>query len=475
MRVLIVGGGGREHALAWKFKRDDPSLEILAAPGNPGIAGLGECVAIAATDIEALARLAADRKVDLTVVGPEAPLAAGIVDRFRETGLAIFGPTRAAAEIETSKAFAKRLMLDDGIPTARAEVHTEVAAASACAHRFGAPVVIKASGLAAGKGVIVCRTLREADDAIADILEGNRFGDAGAEVLVEEFMEGEELSVFVLTDGSACIILPGLQDHKRLLDNDIGPNTGGMGAYLPVTLSPPDQADSQYPRIRGATDGVTDRSISMRAAIAQSIIQPTLAGLARRGRPFTGLLYAGLMLTRDGPKVVEFNCRFGDPETQALMPVLELRPSLLSLMAAASSEQGIGEPVAGWTTASTEAGRRTLSAIIAQVSLSGACVTTVLAAANYPEKPRTGDPIDLPPIDDDGVVVFHAGTARDPQGRLVTAGGRVLAVSAVAPDIQQAHERGLAYARRVHFAGCQLRSDIGWREIARREGGRVGG
>ena len=314
MRVLIVGGGGREHALAWKFKHDDPSVELVAAPGNPGIPELGECVPIPATDIGALAKLAADRRVDLTVVGPEAPLAAGIVDHFRAAGLAIFGPTRAAAEIETSKAFAKRLMLDDGIPTARAEVHTEVASASACAHRFGAPVVIKASGLAAGKGVIVCQTLAEADSAIADILEGNRFGNAGAEVLVEEFMEGEELSVFAITDGVQAVILPGLQDHKRLCNNDIGPNTGGMGAYLPVSLPDADRSDS----------GAADHSISLRLAISQQIIEPTLAGLRRRGRPFTGLLYAGLMLTRDGPKVVEFNCRFGDPETQALMPALEL-------------------------------------------------------------------------------------------------------------------------------------------------------
>lgn len=440
MRVLIIGGGGREHALAWKFKRDDPSVEILAAPGNPGLAELGECVAIPASDLESLARLAAERRVDLTVVGPEAPLAAGIVDRFHALGLAIFGPTRAAAEIETSKAFAKLLMLEDGIPTARAEVHTEVAAAIACAHLFGAPVVVKASGLAAGKGVIVCPTLVEADAAIADILDGNRFGDAGAEVLVEEFMEGEELSVFAITDGRRAVILPGLQDHKRLCDNDIGPNTGGMGAYLPVSLAPADRSVSVG----------NDRSASLRDVIARDIIGATLAGLDRRGRRFTGLLYAGLMLTRDGPKVVEFNCRFGDPETQALLPALRMEPTLLRLMA----------DVAGNGLTDSDASARH--------SLTGACVTTVLAAANYPEKPRTGDPIDLPPVADDGVVLFHAGTARDAQGRLVTAGGRVLAVSAVAPDIEEAHQRSLDYARRVRFAGCQLRTDIGWREIARR-------
>ena len=459
MRVLIVGGGGREHALAWKFKHDDPSVDLLAAPGNPGIAELGECVPIPATEIQALAKLAAERRVDLTVVGPEAPLAAGIVDHFHAAGLTIFGPTRAAAEIETSKAFAKRLMLEDGIPTARAEVHTEVAAARACARRLGAPVVIKASGLAAGKGVIICQTLAEADAAITDILQGNRFGDAGAEVLVEEFMEGEELSVFAITDGAHAVILPGLQDHKRLCDNDIGPNTGGMGAYLPVSLPDTDRSDS----------GAADHSISLHRAISQQIIAPTLAGLRRRGRPFTGLLYAGLMLTRDGPKVVEFNCRFGDPETQALMPALELEPSLLHVMALAASERGFGGPVMTGLIQSAHPVGLGPEGQDVQASLAGACVTTVLAAANYPEKPRTGDPIELPPISDDGVVVFHAGTARDAQGRLVTAGGRVLAVSALAADIETAHDRSLDYARRIHFEGRQLRSDIAWREIARQE------
>jgi len=439
MRTLIVGGGGREHALAWKFKRDDPFIELIAAPGNPGIAELGECVAMSATDVESLARLATERRVDLTVVGPEAPLAVGLVGRFRALGLPGFGPTQAAAEIETSKAFAKRLMLEEGIPTAQAEVHADVASATACAHRFGAPVVIKASGLAAGKGVIVCRTLAEADAAIVDILEGNRFGGAGAELLVEEFMEGEELSVFALTDGTAYVLLPGLQDHKRLHDKDIGPNTGGMGAYLPVTLPRADRSDSQE----------ADPSASFYREVGERIIAPTLDGLARRGRPFTGLLYAGLMLTKDGPKVVEFNCRFGDPETQALMPALRLETRLVELMARIA------------------AGALAERDLQTRVELSGACVTTVLAAAGYPEKARTGDPIELPPVPDDRVVVFHAGTARDPGGRLVTAGGRVLAVSALAPDIGLAHQRSLEHARRIHFEGRQLRTDIGWREIAR--------
>ena len=431
MRVLIVGGGGREHALAWKLQQEEPGLEILAAPGNPGIAEIAECAAIRATDLPALEQLARDRSIDLTIVGPEAPLAAGIVDRFRAAGLPIFGPTQAAAEIETSKAFAKQLMLEDGIPTARAEMHTDGAAAKAAARRFGAPVVIKASGLAAGKGVIVCETLEGADAAIDDMLEDNRFGAAGAEVLVEEFMEGEELSVFAITDGSAFVTLPGLQDHKRLLDHDEGPNTGGMGAYVPVSLG-----TRQYPEA------------------VRSLIERTLRGLAHRGRPFTGLLYAGLMMDDAGPRVVEFNCRFGDPETQALMPVLgNLR--LLDLMRAVSR----GEPLPA-----------------ADAAAVGACVTTVLAAANYPEVPRADDAIELP-SPEKGIHVFHAGTCRDGDGRLLTNGGRVLAVSAVASTVREAQARSLDFARRVRFAGKQMRSDIGWREIARereRERGNAG-
>ncbi|HEX9483261.1 MAG TPA: phosphoribosylamine--glycine ligase, partial [Gemmatimonadaceae bacterium] len=423
MRVLIVGGGGREHALAWKLKTDNPSVELIAAPGNPGIAELGECVAVAATDLEGLQQLARNRAVDLTVVGPEAPLALGIVDHFRAAGLPIFGPTRAAAEIETSKAFAKRLMLDAGIPTARAEVHTEVEAAKAAARTLGAPVVIKASGLASGKGVIVCHTIQEADTAIEDMLGGNRFGEAGHEVLVEEFMSGEELSVFAITDGERFVTLPALQDHKRLLDQDRGPNTGGMGAYVPVTLDAP-------------------------SGQAERIIDATLTALRERGRPFTGLLYAGLMLTRDSFKVVEFNCRFGDPETQALMPVLDVEPDLLTLMAAVARGDGLPP---------------------ARARAQGVCVTTVLAAANYPETPRMGDVISIGEAAP-GVVVFHAGTARDAGGQLVTAGGRVLAISAVGATMVDARRRGAEAADGIRFAGMQRRSDIGWREIARASG-----
>ena len=448
MRVLLIGGGGREHALAWKLTREERGLELIAAPGNPGIAELGECVAIPITDLAALEQLARDRKVDLTIVGPEAPLEAGIVDRFRAAGLPIFGPTKAAAEIETSKAFAKTLMLEDGIPTARAEVHTTVAEAKSAARRFGAPVVVKASGLASGKGVIVCKTLGDADSAIDDILEGNRFGAAGAEVLVEEFMDGEEVSIFAITDGNHFVVLPGLQDHKRLLDKDLGPNTGGMGAYLPVQLG--------YGPGRTISVG-PDAAASLVFEVARDVIAPTLRSLSRRGRPFTGLLYAGLMLTRDGPKVVEFNCRFGDPETQALMPVLDIAPRLIDLLMAV----GRGEQFAGFPVFEGAGARR-----IPMVDMQGACVTTVLAAPNYPDTPVIGAEIVLPPSED-GVYVFHAGTARDAEGRLVTAGGRVLAVSAVAPNVELAQLRSLEYAERVRFEGKQSRSDIGWREIAR--------
>ena len=455
MRVLIIGGGGREHALAWKLTEDDPSLELIAAPGNPGIAELGECVPIAVTDLAALQRLAVDRAVDLTIVGPEGPLAAGIVDRFRAAGLPIFGPTRAAAEIETSKAFSKQLMREDGIPTARAEVHTRTADAKLTARRFGAPVVIKASGLASGKGVVVCATIDEADRAIDDMLEGNRFGDAGSQVLVEEFMDGEELSVFAVTDGRSFVLLPGLQDHKRLLDEDRGPNTGGMGAYTPVSLTS-DAVNALAPHV--------DSSVDVLLAEQVSIIGRTLAGLARRGRPFTGLLYAGLMITRDGAKVVEFNCRFGDPETEALLPVLDTTTSFAALLAAAASGSGIeGFPVAVDSSAALER----VSARLYSATLRSACVTTVLAAANYPEAPRLGDPIAIPAPERD-IYVFHAGTARDAKGQLVTAGGRVLAVSAVGATVEEARARGLSYARRIQFAGKQLRTDIGWREIARR-------
>ncbi len=428
MKVLIVGGGGREHALAWKLTRERPGLEIVAAPGNPGIAALGRCVRVRADDVDALVALAEAERPDFTLVGPEAPLALGLVDRMRARGLAAFGPTRAAARIETSKAWAKQLMLDAGVPTARATRHADPAAAKRAAHALGAPVVVKASGLAAGKGVVVAGTLAEAERAIDDMLVHARYGEAGAEVLVEEFMEGEELSVFYLTDGTAAVPLPPAQDHKRLLAGDRGPNTGGMGAYAPASL--PDDPGA--------------------ARLVDAVVAPTLAAMRERGAPFTGLLYAGLMLTADGPKVVEFNCRFGDPETQAVVALLD--------HAGAALGAALGALAAG----------DRLSAPADHPQPNGAAVTTVLAAAGYPDAPRLGDPITLPQTLPEGVTLFHAGTALDASGRLVTAGGRVLAVTAVADTFEQAQALSRATAAQVEFAGRQYRDDIGWRETARR-------
>ena len=422
-----MGGGGREHALAWRLAQDDPSVSITAAPGNPGIAELGECAAVRATDVEGLLQLARERRVDFTLVGPEAPLAAGIVDRFRDEKLAIFGPTRAAAEIETSKAFAKSLMRDAKVPTARAIVTTEPGRAKGAARALGLPIVIKASGLAAGKGVIVCDSYERAERVIDDMLVDHAFGVAGSEVLVEEFMEGEELSVLALTDGENVLPLVPAQDHKRLLDGDRGPNTGGMGAYAPVSL-------------------VSD---TLLRTVVEQIFAPTLAALGSRGRPFTGLLYAGLMLTADGPMVVEFNCRFGDPETQAVLPVSVLSGSFTELVGTLAR----GEPLPRDVTCVAR----------------GAAVTTVVAAQGYPEKASTGAPIRIP-ADLEDILVFHAGTSRDSAGRLVTSGGRVLGVTGLGESFEQAQRRSREAAERIEFEGKHFRSDIGWREIARGAG-----
>jgi len=425
MKVLLVGGGGREHALAWKMSRDEPGLDLVAAPGNPGIAELGRCVAVPAGDVDGLAALARAERPDLTVIGPEAPLAAGLADALRAGGHAVFGPDAAAARIEASKTFAKQLMLDAGVPTARAERHTDIAGARRAARAFGAPLVVKASGLAAGKGVVVCRTLDEADAAIASMLGEHAFGAAGDEVLVEEFMEGEELSLFALTDGTAAIPMLPAQDHKRLGEGDAGPNTGGMGACAPVSPGTP----------------------ALVAECVERIIVPTLRALRERGAPFRGLLYAGLMLGDAGPRVVEFNCRFGDPETQALLPLLA--DSLVDPMLAIAR----GEPVAGgslrWS------GRH--------------AVATVVAAAGYPDRPVTGTRLTLPAPEPD-VHVFHAGTARAADGTLVSAGGRVLAVTAVADTLAGAQRASARVAGAVGLAGAQFRRDIGWRELARHAG-----
>ena len=427
MKVLLVGGGGREHAIAWKLLTDDPSLELICAPGNAGIAEICDCIPLKAIDINGLAAFAERADIDLTIVGPEAPLEAGIVDLFTQNGRKIFGPTQAAARVETSKAFAKALMTAAGIPTARATLHSDIDRAKEAVGRYGAPIVVKASGLAAGKGVVVAQSTEEAERAIEMMLGDRVFGAAGAEVLIEEFMSGEELSVFALTDGQDVVTMLPAQDHKRLLDGDLGPNTGGMGAYAPVAAA-----------TAGLIGEVTER-----------ILLPTLAALSGAGSPFKGLLYAGLMLTDDGPRVIEFNCRFGDPETEAILPLM--KSSLLELL----HRIAIGDSI------------RDANRIVWHPAHA---VTTVVAAAGYPDSPRIGDAVRLP-APPEGIHVFHAGTKRDGESReTLAAGGRVVAITGVAPLLAEAAACSREYAERVTLEGKQMRRDIGWRELERNAG-----
>lgn len=424
MKILLLGSGGREHALADAFLRENTPIELIGAPGNPGIAELGRTIAVDASDPLAVAEIASAEAVDLVVVGPEAPLAAGVVDLLRQRKIPAFGPTRAAATIETSKADTKAVMMAAGIPTARAETHRNASEAKAAVRsRFGAPVVIKASGLAAGKGVMVCQTVDEAFDAIDRVLDDRAFGDAGNECLVETFMAGEELSLFAVTDGYDVLPMLGAQDHKRLLDGDMGPNTGGMGAYSPVSLCTPELVDD-----------VTER-----------ILLPTLHAFRKRGTTFTGLMYAGLMLTPDGPMVVEYNCRFGDPETQAILPMLQ--SSLLDPMLAVAR----GDRIGGMSPFRWR---------------SGASVTTVVSARGYPDAPEKGAEISLPDFDET-IRLYHAGTVRDSAGKLRVGGGRVFAVTALAENFAMAREASRKAAAMISFEGAFHRSDIGWREAER--------
>ena len=436
MKLLLVGGGGREHALAWRIRHEQPDVMLIAAPGNPGIAVHATCVPISVTDVPALIALAQREAVDAVIVGPEAPLAAGLADRCIALGIPVFGPTAAAAQIETSKAFAKAVMRDAGVPTARASMHVAVDSAKAAAREFGAPVVIKASGLAAGKGVVVAMTIEEADAAIISMLEDNIFGDAGAEVLVEEFMTGEELSLFVLTDGETAVPLPAAQDHKRVGEGDTGPNTGGMGAYCPA-----DAGDASFTwHDRTLPSGVQH--------VIDIIVLPTLRAMRERGMPFKGLLYCGVMLTPTGPRVVEFNCRFGDPETQAVLPALDDRESLLRVMLQIARGERI-DPVPVFAP--------TPDMFV---------VATVVAAEGYPAAPRTGDPITEPFYPTPVEWVFHAGTAiRD--GVLVTNGGRVMTAAATSYTLGIAQKFACGLAEQVQFKGAFFRRDIGWRAIAR--------
>ncbi len=427
MRILIVGNGGREHALLWKLRRDAPDAELFITRGNGGTESLARHLPLDPADAPALGAWAQGNSIDLTVVGPEGPLAEGIVDTFLRYGLAIFGPSKAATEIESSKSYAKRLMRDAEVPTAGFATFTELAAAARYIAERPAPLVVKASGLAAGKGAVVCRTTEEALSAARTMLEDRSFGAAGEEIVVEDFLEGEEISVFALSDGTRVVPMLPAQDHKRIGEGDTGPNTGGMGAYTPV----------------GTVDPALIRDI------AERILQPTVTALREDERPFRGLLYAGLMLTPAGPKVVEFNARFGDPETQVVLPMLD--SSLLEPLHAI----GRGGSIEGLTLAWRP----------------GAALTTVLAAAGYPGPVRKGDEIRIPPevSDAQDLLVFHAGTKLE-DGRLVTAGGRVLAVTALAPTMAEAAARSRAGAEAITFEGRQLRRDIGWRELARGAG-----
>ncbi|MBI2878397.1 MAG: phosphoribosylamine--glycine ligase [Candidatus Rokubacteria bacterium] len=426
MRLLVVGSGGREHALAWKIARSPEVSKLYAAPGNPGIARVAECAPIKAEALDDLAAFVARERIDLAVVGPELPLTLGLADRLADRGVAVFGPSRAAAELEGSKVFAKELMAKYGVPTARFAVFAEAVEARAYARTLGAPLVVKADGLAGGKGALVCRSLAEADEAIRAMLEGKVFGRAGERVVIEECLEGEEVSFFALTDGEQALPLAFAQDHKPVFDGDQGPNTGGMGAYSPVPTLGERLADE----------------------LLETVVTPTLRAMAAEGRPYRGLLYVGLMLTRDGPRVLEFNCRFGDPETQPLM--LRLDGDLVPLLAAVARGEGL-PPRLRWRPE--------------------AAVTVVLASGGYPGEYATGKPIagleaaeQVP-----GVVVFHAGTALR-EGRLVTAGGRVLGVSALGADLEAAVEAVYEAATRVSFEGMHYRRDIGQRALRRPPG-----
>lgn len=427
MKVLIIGNGGREHALAWKAKQSPLVTRVFVAPGNAGTAHEGsiENVAIAATDVPALLAFAKEQNIGLTIVGPEAPLVKGVVDAFRAEGLAIFGPTAAAAQLEGSKAFAKDFLARHAIPTAEYQNFTEVAPALAYLREKGAPIVIKADGLAAGKGVIVAMTLEEAEEAVQDMLSGNAFGDAGARVVIEEFLSGEEASFIVMVDGEHVLPMATSQDHKRVGDGDTGLNTGGMGAYSPAPV---------------VTDAVHQK-------VMEQVIMPTVRGMAAEGNVYTGFLYAGLMIDEQGnPKVIEFNCRFGDPETQPIM--LRMRSDLVELCLAAC------------------AGKLDQVEAIYDPRVA---IGVVLAAGGYPGDYQQGKAISGLPVEEaSGEKVFHAGSRLEGD-TVVTAGGRVLCATALGHTVAEAQKRAYQLAARIQWDGVFYRKDIGWRAILREQ------
>ncbi|QLI81875.1 phosphoribosylamine--glycine ligase [Chitinibacter fontanus] len=424
MNILVIGSGGREHALAWKLAQSPRAAKVFVAPGNAGTALDKNLTNVNITDIPALVEFAKTENIALTVVGPEAPLSQGVVDAFRAAGLKIFGPTQAGAQLESSKDFAKAFMKRHGIPTADYETFADAAKAHAYIDAKGAPIVIKADGLAAGKGVVVAMTLTEAHDAVDAMLSDNKLGDAGARVVIEEFLTGEEASFIVMVDGKNVLAMASSQDHKRLLDADEGPNTGGMGAYSPAPVVTPE----------------------IHARALREVIIPTVQGMAKDGITYTGFLYAGLMVSEDGSlKTLEFNCRFGDPETQPIM--LRLKSDFVTLI-----EHGVNGTL---DQVECEWDRRVALGI-------------VLAAANYPETPRKGDVITgLPGELEDGHV-FHAGTALNADGQPVTSGGRVLCVTAFGDSYKIAQKRAYEILDGIHFDGMQYRSDIAWRAINRK-------
>ncbi|MEQ1858556.1 MAG: phosphoribosylamine--glycine ligase [Chthoniobacteraceae bacterium] len=413
MKVLVIGSGGREHALAWKLKQSPRVAQVFCAPGNGGIAQVATCVPIKISDHAALIDFAKREGIALTVVGPDDALAAGIVDHFQAAGLRIFGPSQRAAQLESSKVFAKDFMLRHGIPCARSAGFDDPIAAQAYAQKIGAPMVVKADGLALGKGVLICHNQREAAFAIWEIMERRAFGDAGRRVVIEEFLEGEECSIHALVDGRGYLLFPGAQDHKRALDGDEGLNTGGMG-----TFSPP--AHLLTPELE--------------ARVRTEVLDRFIAGLAKDALDFRGMLFPGLIITRDGLKVLEFNCRFGDPETQVLLTRLE--SDLVDLLEA-TIDQRLDSISASWKP--------------------DAAVCVVMASGGYPAKYATGKTITG--LDAADAVVFHAGT-RQEDGRVVTAGGRVLGVTALGPTLATARDRAYAAVRRIHFEGAHHRSDI---------------
>jgi len=431
MKILVVGGGGREHALAWRLARSVRVQRVYVAPGNGGTAlegRDGRILNVPVTDVVELRKWAQENKISLTVVGPEAPLAAGVVDEFRAHGLRIFGPTRAAAQLESSKAFSKAFMRRHGIPTADYDTFTDADAAHAYVNRLGAPIVIKADGLAAGKGVVVAMSLEEAHAAIDFMLLDNKLGishnQGGARVVIEEFLQGEEASFIVVCDGKNAVPLATSQDHKRLLDNDQGPNTGGMGAYSPAPVVTPE----------------------VHARAMREVILPTLRGMERDGIPYTGFLYAGLMISPDGHiKTLEFNCRMGDPETQPIM--MRLKSDLVDLLWAAT-ESGT---VSKLDDVTLQWDRRTALGV-------------VLAAPGYPLQPRKGDVITGIPPESEDAAVFHAATQLQ-DGVLTTTGGRVLCVTALADGVRQAQQRAYQVVHAIHFDGMQYRTDIGHRAL----------